>query len=246
MRIRAETFTEADPTRALVILAFHSTGAAAPIAAAYLREQVDLPLVGHIMDPELGPVVHVADGVATSPVRILGGTTKCSLEDCERVYLVTAELPLPLPVIGDIAEAILDWAKDAALILCLDAVVRDGDDATPDVHAVAGDKEALEMLSSTAAKPLPAGVLVGMTGAMLLRARGKKARVAAVVVEAARSHPDGRAAAELVKILDPLLPDIDIDPGPLLAEAMKLEERIAKSIREAQEAQPQRPGHTFI
>lgn len=245
--VEVEMFDDVEAKGALVLVAFHSTGAAAPIAAAYLRQSLSLPIVGHIRVPELGPVVQVADGVATSPIRILGGEVACSVgKDCDRLYVVAGDLPVPLAIADEIAQAILAWAKDATFVLCLDAVVRDKEDHEPDVFMLANGKDALAHLRSSKAEPLEGGIIVGTTAAIL--AAGKKAgvEVGALVVEAVRNHPDGRAAAQLVQALDPLIPTIKIDPGPLIKEATELEAQMEKALREAQQAQPQKPVHTFI
>jgi predicted ATP-grasp superfamily ATP-dependent carboligase len=56
-------------------------------------------------------------------------------------------------------------------------------------------------------------------------------RTGAILVEATREHPDGRAAAALIEALDRIVPDVKMDAKPLLKEALALEEEI-KRIRE--------------
>ena len=155
------------------------------------------------------------------------------------------DIPLPPESILDVAETIMAWAKDARMVLTLDAITRDLDDDTPDVYFVATDATARERLAATGPAPLAQALMGGASAALLAAGRGRTA--GALVVEARKDHPDGRAAAALIEALDPLIPQIAIDAAPLMEEAMALEQHILRSVADAEEAQsPRRPGHTFI
>ncbi|MGB1586812.1 MAG: proteasome assembly chaperone family protein [Thermoplasmatota archaeon] len=241
------SFTEMDPSDALIIVAFPGAGAASPIAAQYLIQNLHMPLVGDLVLEGMDHLVHVQNGRPSSPIRIHGGDVACEVGGpCRRTYVVSTELPLPPEAAPAVAEAILAWAHDARLILGLDAVTRSDDDDTPDVYHIACNDDVAKRLESTQAPPIGQGLMSGVTGALLAQA-GREGRVGTLVVEARKDHPDGRAAAALVTALDPLIPQIEIDAGPLLADAMKLEEQILRAVSEAEAAQqPRRPGHTFI
>ncbi len=242
-----ETFTEADPRDALVIVAFHSTGAAAAIAASYLRQSLALPLVGHVRAEGIGPIVNVQEGISTSPIRIFGGEVECRLDEgCPSLYLVIAEMPIDVEVVEDIAEAVLGWAGAARVVVCLDSVNRDETDPEATVYAIADDVATLALLEPTGSTPMRGGFLVGMTAAVLARSRDHGVHGAALVVEANDEFPDARAAAALVMHVDPLMPEIRVDPKPLIAEAEAIEAQLAKALRDAEAAQPKRSPHTFI
>ncbi len=241
-----ETFTDANPRDALVVVAFHGTGAAAAIAASYLRQSLNLPLVGHVRVADIGAVVNVQAGIATSPIRIFGGEVECRLDKgCPSLYIVLAEMPVDANLVDDIAEAVLSWAGAARAIVCLDSVNRDDGEEEPDVYAIADDAETLALLEPTGAAVMQGGFLVGMTAAVLSRSRDHGAHGAALVVEAAAEHPDARAAAALVSRVDPLLPEIRVDAAPLLDEAKIIEQKLA-ALQKAQTAQAVRSPHTFI
>lgn len=240
------SFTDVDPTDALILVAFPGTGAASPIAAQYLIQNLHMPLVGDLALEGLDHLVHVQNGRPSSPIRIHGGDVACDVDGpCRRTYIISTELPLPPEAAPAIAEAILDWGKDARMILGLDAVTRATDDDTPDVFHIACNDDVARRLEATGTKPVGQALMTGVTGAMLAKA-GRAGGVGTLVVEARKDHPDGRAAAALITALDPLIPQIEIDAGPLLADAMQLEEQILRAVAEAEEAQQRRPGHTFI
>ncbi len=245
--VTVETFEAVDVDGALVLVAFHGVGAAAPIAASYLRQHLDLPLVGQVRAQQLGPVVHVSNGIATGPIRVYGGEVACHLDkDCPRLYVIMAELPIDVEIAGELADAILAWAGGARMVISLDAVVRGADDHTPDVYSLAYTASGLKKLSATKAPSLDGAVIVGPTAAILTRSRDHHVDAGALVVEAAKAHPDGRAAAALIEALDKLVPEVVFDNEPLLEEALAIEKQIENAIGQAEAAQPKRPMHTFI
>lgn len=221
-----ETFKPVDLGDALVVVAFPTTGSSASIAAQYLIRHLELPLVGHVRVPELSAITAIQDGQATSAVRIYGGEVACKLEKgCPRVYIVTTELAPPPSVGLRMCEAVLDWAAKGGvhLVLALEGVVRSDGDDTPDVFCAAADASVLRELKKTGIAAMERALIGGITAHLLLLAPSRKVRSGAVLVEASRDHPDGRAAAALIDALAKIVPDVRMDPKPLLEEAMMLE-----------------------
>lgn len=245
-----DTFEELDLEDALVVVAFPTTGSAAPIAAHFLVKHLALPLVGQLRIKDMVGVAAIQDGIATSPVRIYGGKVECKLEkQCPHIYLVTTEVPLPQEWFGDLAEAILDTAGDgrAQLVLALEGVVRQEDDDTPDVYIAGATRKALELLKTTGMEPAGRAVIASLAGQLLLAARRDGVPVGVMLVEASAKHPDGRAAAALISALDKLVPEVDVDAEPLRAEAMELEAQIRKAQEAAQgSASRSYPATTFV
>jgi len=226
-----ETFAPVDLKDALVLAAFPTTGQAASIAGQYLIRNLGLPLVGHVRVPELSSITAIQEGRATSAVRIHGGEVACKLDkSCPRIFVVTTELA-PSPQAGlRLSEAILDWAAagNAHLVLALEGVVRSEGDDTPDIFCAAGDKGVLAELRKTGIPAIERALIGGMTAHLLLLAPARKVRSGAILVEASRDHPDGRAAAALLAGIAKIVPDVEMDPKPLLDEAMALEEELRR------------------
>lgn len=247
MPVTVEMFEEADLQDALVVVAFPSTGAAAPIAGTYLHKHLKLPLVGHLASEDLDAITHIEAGVAASPIRIHGGETACDIDGpCPRIFTVTSEVPVPMELLPDVADAIAAWAEPARMVLCLDAVGREPGDDTPDVFAGGATPRALAALGNSKVETLHKGLIGGLTAYLLARGRHAGFHAATLIVEASQNHPDGRAAAALVEALDRLIPEMHVDPKPLLEDAMKLEAEVKKAMDAAQAAQPRRQQHTFI
>ncbi len=248
MPVNVELFDSVDLQDALIVVAFPSTGAAAPIAGTYLHKHLNLPLVGHITSPDMTGVVHIANGIACSPIRIHGGETQCDIDGpCPRIFTITSEIPIPAEILGEVAEAIITWAAPSRMVLSLDAVGREeNDDQTPDVFAGSATPAALKALESSKAETLVKAIIGGLTAHILSHGRTTPFHVATLIVEAAQSHPDGRAAAALIETLDRLIPELKVDSKPLLKDAMELEAQIKKAMEDAEAQQPRRNQGTFI
>lgn len=235
--IALETFTKVDLKDALVLVAFPTTGSASSIAAHYLVKHLDLPLVGHVLTPEMSGVMAVQDGKGTSALRILGGETVCKLDKgCPRLYVVLTELALPPMVTLRIADALLTWAKagGAHLVLALEGVIRAAGDDIPDVFAVAAKDDILKELKKTGVPPMERALIGGVTSHLVLAGPARGVRTGALLVEASRDHPDGRAAAALIEALARMMPDVPIDHKPLMKEAQALEEQIKRTQQTAE------------
>lgn len=243
-----ETFAPVDLKDALVVAAFPTTGSSASIAGQYLVRHLELPLVGHLRVAELSAITAIQDGRATSAVRIYGGEVACRLDKgCPRIYLITTELAPP-PAVGlRMSEAILDWAAKggAHLVLALEGVVRGEDDASPDVFCAAADASVLKELKKTGLPVMERALIGGITAHLLLLAKARKVRSGAVLVEASRDHPDGRAAAALIDALAKIMPEVKMDAKPLLAEAKKLEMELGR-MRSAADTQMRPSANQFI
>jgi uncharacterized protein len=234
--IAFETFEKLDLKDSLILVAFPTTGSASSIAAHYLAKHLELPLVGHVLTPELSGVMAIQDGKATSALRVMGGETKCRLDKaCPKVFVVLTELALPPMVTMRIADFLLTWAKTggAHLVLALEGVVRGEGDDTPDVYCAAAQPDVVKELKKVGIPVMERALIGGVTSHIVLAGPSRGVRTGALLVEATRDHPDGRAAAALIAALAKVMPEVTIDPKPLLKEAMELEAEITQNRQSA-------------
>lgn len=244
-----EPFSPIDLKDALVVAAFPTTGQSASIAGQYLIRNLQLPLVAHLQLPELSGITAIQDGQATASVRVFGGEVACRLDKkCPRIYLVTTELAPPPSVALKLSEILLDWAGQggAHLLLALEGVVRSEGDETPDVFCAAASESVLKELRKTGIPVMERALIGGITAHLLLLAQARKVRSGVVLVEASRDHPDGRAAAALIEALGKIVPDVLLDPKPLMDEAMQLEQQLSRIRAGAEPLQANPAANQFI
>jgi uncharacterized protein len=85
------------------------------------------------------------------------------------------------------------------------------------------------------------GMITGVTGVLLYEGVLMKHDVICMLSEAHSSYPDSRAAGNLLKKLDIMLPEIKIDPKPLYKEAEKIEAQIKNFIDQSKPTAPSLP-----
>ncbi|MCA1811040.1 MAG: PAC2 family protein [Halobacteriales archaeon] len=227
---------------ALILVAMPGVGSAAVIAAQYLVKHLNLPLVGHFRVPEFKTVVSIQDGQATSPVRVFGGETVCRVGGhCPRMFVVAADLPLHPVHSGRIADFALEVAKSAGakLVLCLDAVVRMEGDPQPNVFCASSEMDVTAMLVKAGIPAMARALISGPTAQILVQGKDLQVPTGALLVEAARDHPDGMAAAALIAAVAKLVPDVPVDAKPLEHEAAQLEKELREHHANADTGAPE-------
>ena len=245
---RDETEAASSPGEKSVLLSsFPSAGLATTVAGHYMIRSLKLPRVGRFESPEMAPIAVVQGGEVNPTIRVYGRAN---------LGLILSEFPPTPSQANAIARTILDAAerRRSRLLVCLEGVVphpggdEEGDtEGTPDVGVseqvwVAYSRKDPELVSSfaqTQARPLEEGIVGGVSGALLVQGIGRKVPVAVLLVSAraAEGLPDHRAGAALIETLDRLLPELQIDTGPLRKQA----EQIEKMLRAAMKASPNAP-----
>jgi len=240
---------------ALVISCFPGVGMVSSIAAHFLIEQLNLKFIGGVQDPRLPPVCLIEDGVPLPPIRAYAGQPECNVKDCNKVVLLMSELHIPDKLVFQLVNSLFAWSESERIKagLIIDAFARKGvtggqklgnepmveyeDTAAIDILGVGATEEVRKRLDSMDIPLIEQGVLRGMTATLLSEGRRRGLDLMAILVEADPRFPDARAAAELIKHLNTLLPTIELDEKPLLEEAERLEEQLVKMMEE-QVSQP--------
>jgi len=102
----------------------------------------------------------------------------------------------------------------------------DSDDTDETLLGIGATDWAIEQLKELGIPLLEAGMIAGMSGALLGEGRRRKLNMMCIMAEAAGSIPDARAAARVIEKLNKLLPAIELDTEPLLEEAIRIETQI--------------------
>ena len=210
----------------VILTSFPSAGLAGTIAAHYMVRSLNLPRIAVLESSEALPIAVIQGGTVQPAIRVNGNRS---------LAVVMSEFPTSPIASWSITSAILAAGekRGAKLVIALEGVVPhpleepdDGPTATlPEVQSwwILSRKEAKweERFTAAGARPLGDGVIGGISGALLLQGQSRSLPVAALLVSVRdiEGYPDHRAGAALIETLDRMLPDLNLDTKPLLAQA---------------------------
>jgi len=248
---------EASPSKtfgegSVLVSAFPSAGLATTVAGHYMIRALNLPRVGRFESPEIAPIAVVQGGEVHPTIRVYGRSD---------LGLVLSEFPPSPSQANSIARTILDAAErhKAKMIIGFEGVVphppgdEEGEEEesavaeeqTPEQVWIAYSRKEGEILKAfepAKARLLEDGVIGGVSGALLVQGMGRPVPVVVLLVSArvAEGLPDHRAGAALIETLDRVFPEVEIDTGPLRAQA----EQIEKALRAVMKSHPGAPVPT--
>ena len=227
---------------ALVVSCFPSVSHVSSIVAHYLIERLELNFVGGVVDSRLPPVALIHEGKPMPPVRMYAGKPVCNMEQCDSVVVLVSEAPVPPKMCLPLSEALLDYSKaqDFGAGVLIDSFshqqesgheVMDSDDSDETLLGIGATDWAIDQLKEMDIALLEAGMISGMSGVLLGEGRRRKLNMLCIMAEATGGIPDARAAARVIEKLNKLLPAMELDIEPLIAEAERIEEQLKAMIK---------------
>lgn len=233
-----------DLSGALVIVGAPTLGLVGTITSRFLTQTLDMELVGGLHSDRFPPSVIVHDGIPLHPVRIHAIETKCGLDlSCDKVVVMTSETMLEPEILWPLGRAIIDWCQEieSEMIVVPDAVRPPGEAESETVRGIASTQAGKEFLDRSDVQPLSDGLIMGNSASLLLNAEQKGCDLICLLAESVPDHPDARAAARIVSLLDKMMPEIRIESKPLYEEAEQIEKMVRK-MRQDMEAQKKASG----
>jgi uncharacterized protein len=240
--ITVHEYTKKDLENAMVIVSFPTVGLVSSIVANFVITNMKLELIAAIVSDDFYPAAIIQDGIPTPPVRIFAGDNVCGPEDeCDQIVVITSELPIRTQAFSPLADKILEWCneKKCKIITTIEGVnTKDplGDEMA--VFHVASTPEAAKKLKDLPSQPFDTGMVSGLSGILLYKGNIQNFGVSCLLAEAHAEYPDSRSAAEVLKVLDKMLPQIKMDPEPLLKEAEAIEEKVKNSMAQVKPFTP--------
>lgn len=216
------------PKNPTIIEGFPGFGLVGTITTEFLIDHLDVELIGKIVMDESPAVVAIHDDHVVEPLGIFYNK-KYNLVI---IHAVTASTGIE----WKLSDIIQKLAKDlgAKEIISLEGV---GSPATkPDADRVfyfSKNANAKKKLSKIGLSPLKEGIIMGVTGALLLNV--EKPTLSCIFAETHTDLPDSKAAARVIKVLDQYL-GLKVDAAPLLEQATKFEEKLKGLLKKGEEA----------
>jgi uncharacterized protein len=238
-------YKEVDLSNSLLVVAFPTVGLISSIAGHFIVDSLKLDEIGAITSREFMPATVIHKSKPSPPVRIYAGDKKCGPDgSCEQLAVIISEFMPPYNVIKPLADQILEWSveKGCKIVVSLEGTHAIGDKKQKlTVYGVGSNPEMKNFLKSYKIDETKEGMITGVTGVLLYEGVLMQRDVICLLSEAHSSYPDSRAAGNLLKKLDVMLPEIKIDPKPLYKEAEKIEEQIKKFMEQSKPTAPSLP-----
>jgi uncharacterized protein len=236
-------YVKKDLKNAMVIVSFPTVGLISSIVANFLISNMKLELIAGIVSDDFYPAAIIHDGKPTPPVRIFAGDHVCGPDNkCDQIVVVTSELPIRTAAFSPLADKIIEWCneKGCKIVTTIEGInSKDplGDEDITVFH-VASTKEASEQLKGLSSQPFETGMVSGLSGILLFKGNIQDFNVSCLLAEAHAEYPDSRSAAVVLSVLDKMVPQIKMDPEPLLKEAEAIEEQVKSAMAQVKPMSP--------
>ena len=198
---------------------FPGFGLIGTITTEFLIAHLDTELIGKFWFEEMPAAVAIHKGKLVPPIEV----HYCKKHNIVIVHALASPNGLEWKM-ADLMSELANTLK-AKEIVSLEGIA--GEEGGDESYFYTTRAKNTDKLKSVA-KPIEESIVLGVTGALLLKE--KKTPISAFFVETESNLPDSKASANMVKILDKYL-GINVDPKPLLKTAKEFEEKL-KSIME--------------
>ncbi|MFH1823209.1 MAG: PAC2 family protein [archaeon] len=201
-------------TRPTIIEGFPGFGFVSTIATEFLIKHLNAKPIGRICSEKIQPVAAIHKSEVINPLGIF-------YDKKHNIMIIQAVIPVD-GLEWDLAATIAELAKrvKAKEIIGLEGVSSPGVIKNPQVFFYS--KAPSKMLKSLKLNPLQEGLIIGVTGALLVK---EKVPLSCFFVETQSKMPDNNGAAKLIQTLDNYL-SLKVDAKPLIDKAKEFETKL--------------------
>jgi uncharacterized protein len=211
------------PKNPTIIEGFPGFGLVGSISTEFLIEHLGAEQIGSIRLEESAPMIAIHNGKVIHPIGIF--------YDSKTNIVIVHVIASAQGIEWKMADVIKQLASElqAKEIICLEGVIG-GDDSSKSFY-FANQKSTEKRFESLKVDKLKEGIVVGVTGALLLEGG---LPVSSIFVETHSAMPDSKAAAKVIEVLDKYL-GLEIDYKPLLKQAEEFEKKLKMLIAKKNE-----------
>lgn len=236
----------------MLVVGFPTHGLVGSVAVSYLRHSLDMSPVAYMVSEEFPPTVVMEGGVVSPPVRFYASRTVCGVnKKCNQLVAVLSDIQPSPGLLNPIGKSLLDYAekKGIDLVVALEGQPVE-ETSGEDVRVVAMANKAAAPLLETYSFEKADGLVTGFAGALLLSSVDRSTPVLCLVSQAHRGHPDARAAARILEVINPMVPMLVFDTKPLRRKATEIETELRKNMAQQAESmktlkEPQAGGEMY-
>jgi uncharacterized protein len=217
------------PKNPIVINGFPGFGLVSTISTEFLISHLNAKPIGYFWSDKLSPFIALHDSKIMEPLGIF-------YDQKHNIVIVHAMSPIQ-GLEWELADAVVQLCKQlkAKELISLEGVASKETTVNPFYYTNLEKKK--KQLEKIGIKPLKEGLIIGVTGALLVKA--KNIPFSSIFVEAHINIADSQAAAKIIEVLDKYL-NLKVDYKPLLVAAKKFEEKLKDFMERTKEVTDQK------
>jgi len=208
------------PKSPIIIEGFPGFGLIGTITTEFLIDQLKAELIGTIKLEDIPAMVAIHDGHVVQPIGLF--------YDHKSNLLIVHVITNVQGMEWELSDAIVQLAKqlDAKEVISLEGVAAPIATETTKTFYYASAKENRKRFMDLGIDQLREGIIIGVTGALLLH---EDIPITAVFAETHSGLPDSKAAAQIIEVLDKYI-GLKLPTKPLLEQAEKFEQKVRSLI----------------
>ncbi len=205
------------PKNPVIIEGFPGFGLVGTIASEFLVDQLEGEHIGKIIFDDLPPLVAIHDNKVVEPLGIF--------HDKKHNVVILHAVTASNGIEWELGNTLVKLAKEleAKEVISLEGVGSGDKVEETKTFYYTSEESRKKVFKNMGIEPLKEGIIMGVTGALLLRAEGVP--LSCIFAETHSSLPDSKAAAKVIETLDKYL-GLNVDTQPLLEQAAKFEDKL--------------------
>ena len=219
------------PKNVVLIEGFPGFGLIGTIATEFLIEHLGAEKIGRIKSDEFAPLIAIHDSEVIEPI----GIYYSKKYNIVLLHALTSLNGLEWKL-GDVVNELCKQLQ-VKEVISIEGVGTTMMEEFEGVTAYYYSKINSKKFERAGVKPLKEGIVIGVTGALLLNI--KYAPLSCIFVETHSKLPDSRGAAKAIEVLDKYL-GLKIDYKPLIKKAEEFEKKVAGLMDQTQKTVAQK------
>jgi len=223
--VRIREYKKLDLRGGILFDGFPSIGLVSTILANYYIASFNLDSIAVIDSPAFPPITTIYAGKPKFPARI-------HADEKLKFAVISSEFT-PHPALDrEIGLAICKWAIKHGInkILTIEGILEEKDlEEVGKVWVVGSTSKSMEDIKKAELPVLEYGAIMGIPAIILNECKFLNVDAYCFITKVHHTHPEFKASAIVLEMINKLFPDISLDPKPLYAEAEKIEKKIKRS-----------------
>ena len=217
------------PKSPIILEGFPGFGLIGTIVTEFLIDHLETESIGTVVSEDIPPMIAIHKGRIVQPIEIFYN------KKYNMVILHVVTNPSGLE--WQFSEVVLKLAKmlQAKEIVSIEGVGSSTASGNPRTFYYSNSEKIKKEFEKLKVEELKEGVVMGVTGTVLLKAKNLKQTLSCIFAETHSAMPDSKAAAAVIRTLDKYL-KLNVDPKPLEEEAEKFEAKLREILQKGQQA----------